>query len=108
MNLEPVKHSVEFAEILRIIHSGRAKAFEAVNIALIDTYRAVGEYLSVKVEEAGWGRGAVQELASWLAAEAPELKGFSASNLWRMKQFYEVYRADSKLAPLVREIALDA
>jgi predicted nuclease of restriction endonuclease-like (RecB) superfamily len=102
MNLKSVKHSVEFAEILRIIHSGRAKAFEAVNVALIDTYRAVGEYLSVKVEEAGWGKGVVQELANWLAAEAPALKGFSASNLWRMKQFYEVYRADSKLAPLVR------
>lgn len=104
MNLKPVKHSVEFAEILRIIHSGRTKAFEAVNVALIDTYRAVGEYLSVKVEVGGWGKGVVQELASWLAAEAPELKGFSASNLWRMKQFYEVYRADSNLAPLVRDL----
>ena len=79
MNLKPVKHSVEFAEILRIIQSGRAKAFEAVNVALIDTYTAVGEYLSVKVEEAGWGKGVVQELANWLAAEAPELKGFSLS-----------------------------
>ena len=56
MNLKPVKHSVEFAEILRIIHSGRAKAFEAVNVALIDTYSAVGEYLSVKVEEAATAR----------------------------------------------------
>ena len=31
--------------------------------------------------------------------------GFSASNLWRMKGFYEVYASSEKLAPLVREIA---
>ena len=38
--------------------------------------------------------------------KAPELKGFSAQNLWRMKQFYKTYRnADEKLPPLVREIS---
>ena len=31
--------------------------------------------------------------------------GFSASNLWRMKSFYETYASSEKLAPLVREIA---
>lgn len=47
----------------------------------------------------------MQELAVWLLAKAPEVKGFSASNLWRMKQFYEVYRGDPVLAPLVRELS---
>jgi alpha-galactosidase/6-phospho-beta-glucosidase family protein len=28
--------------------------------------------------------------------------GFSASNLWRMKGFFETYRGVEKLAPLVR------
>ena len=87
MSLKPVKHAAEFAEILRIIHGGRARAFEAVNVALIDTYWAVGAHLSRKVSEAGWGKGIVQELATWLAAQVPDLKGFSSSNLWRMKQF---------------------
>jgi predicted nuclease of restriction endonuclease-like (RecB) superfamily len=104
MSLKRIKHPAEFAEILRIIHTGRAKAFEAVNVSLIDTYWAVGEYLSSKVDDAGWGKGTVQELADWLAAQVPDLKGFSASNLWRMRQFYEVYRQDAILAPLVREL----
>ncbi len=43
MSLKLVKHAAEFAEILRIIHAGRARAFEAVNVALIDTYWAVSE-----------------------------------------------------------------
>jgi len=30
--------------------------------------------------------------------------GFSASNLWRMKAFFEAYVSSQKLAPLVREI----
>jgi DUF1016 N-terminal domain len=31
--------------------------------------------------------------------------GFSAANLWRIRQFYEAYAKDEKLAPLVREIS---
>jgi predicted nuclease of restriction endonuclease-like (RecB) superfamily len=104
MSVKPVKHA-EFAEILRIIHAGRARAFEAVNVALIDTYWGVGAHLSRKVSEAGWGKGIVQELATWLAAQVPDLKGFSSSNLWRMKQFYEVYQNDENLAPLVRQLS---
>jgi predicted nuclease of restriction endonuclease-like (RecB) superfamily len=105
MSVKPVKHAAEFAEILRIIHAGRARAFEAVNVALIDTYWAVGAHLARKVSEAGWGKGIVQELATWLAAQVPDLKGFSSSNLWRMKQFYEVYQNDENLAPLVRQLS---
>ena len=38
--------------------------------------------------------------------QSKKFKGFSAQNLWRMKQFYETYcNADEKLAPLVREIS---
>ena len=105
MSMKPVKHAAEFTEILRIIHAGRARAFEAVNVALIDTYWTVGAHLSRKVSEAGWGKGIVQELATWLAAQVPDLKGFSSSNLWRMKQFYEVYQNDENLAPLVRQLS---
>ena len=48
----------------------------------------------------------VQQLSEYIARTAPELKGFFAQNLWRMKQFYEAYRnADEKLSPLVREIS---
>lgn len=32
------------------------------------------------------------------------MKGFSAQNIWRMKQFYETYSGNEKLSPLVREI----
>jgi hypothetical protein len=33
-----------------------------------------------------------------------DMKGFSSSNWWRMRQFFETYKDEPKLAPLVREI----
>ncbi len=36
--------------------------------------------------------------------EFPGISGFSASNLWRMKAFFDAYVGSEKLAPLVREI----
>lgn len=94
----------DFTQVLQLIQQGRKAAFRAINFALIETYWAVGHYLSDKVAQEGWGRGVVQELATWLSEHEPSLKGFSAQNLWRMKQFYETYRADEKLSPVVREI----
>jgi predicted nuclease of restriction endonuclease-like (RecB) superfamily len=105
MKLQVNRRSAEFAEILSIIQAGRAKAFEAVNVALIDTYWSIGAQLSGKVAEADWGKGVVKELASWLSDQAPDLRGYSASNLWRMKQFYETYVNVPKLATLLRELS---
>lgn len=102
MSKKLIRKSSEFSEVLGIIRTGRAKAYKAVNVALIDTYWAVGEYLSHKVANSGWGKGIVKELSEWLLAQAPDLKGFSASNLWRMKQFYEAYADSPKLAALLR------
>jgi predicted nuclease of restriction endonuclease-like (RecB) superfamily len=102
MSTKLVKKDSEFFEVLGIIRAGRAKAYQAVNAALIETYWAVGAHLSRKVAEAGWGKGVVKDLADWLLAQAPDLKGFSASNLWRMKQFYETYAGAPKLAALLR------
>src|SRR5260370_5344890 len=51
-----------------------------------------------------WGKSVVGNLADDLSKEFPATNGFSAANLWRMKNLYEVYGADAKLAQLVREI----
>ena len=45
------------------------------------------------------------ELVVDLRAEFPGVGGLSAANLWRIKQFYEAYARDEKLAPLVREVS---
>ena len=92
----------EFEEVLQRIRQTRQKVFAQANTALIDLYWQIGETISDKVDRSGWGKGVVSELARYIARTAPEIKGFSDKNLWRMKQFYETYRDSPKLAPLVR------
>jgi predicted nuclease of restriction endonuclease-like (RecB) superfamily len=97
-------HQPAFDELLHRIRQTRQAVFTQANTALIDLYWLVGQVISQKVQREAWGKGVVAELARHLARHAPEIKGFSDKNLWRMKQFYETYEGDSILAPLVREL----
>jgi predicted nuclease of restriction endonuclease-like (RecB) superfamily len=94
----------EFTELLQLILHTRQKVFAQANTALIDLYWRIGKTISHKVHSEGWGKGVVAELAGYIAQNAPEVKGFSDKNLWRMKQFYETYGEDEKLATLWREL----
>lgn len=93
-----------FAEIVTLIQAARDRAYHAVNTALIDLYWQVGEYISRKLAAAEWGDGVVTQLAAHLANTQPGLRGFTRANLFRMRQFYETYRDDEKVAPLVRQL----
>jgi predicted nuclease of restriction endonuclease-like (RecB) superfamily len=95
----------KFCEVLDIIRHGKQTFTRQANTILIDTYWHVGAYLCEKVAAESWGKGVVKELAAWLVEQDPEIKGFSAQNLWRMKQFYELYKTDKKLSTLLREIS---
>jgi predicted nuclease of restriction endonuclease-like (RecB) superfamily len=95
----------DFAEIARLIESARRQALRVVNTTLIDLYWQVGAHVSGKLETAEWGDGVVQQLADYLARTQPGLRGFTRSNLFRMRQFYETYRGDETVAPLVRQIS---
>src|SRR5262249_13780754 len=53
----------------------------------------------------GLGQGTVAVLAEIIRRRHPTMRGFSAQNLWRMRQFYETYRRLPKLAALVRELS---
>jgi DUF1016 N-terminal domain len=96
---------VGFSEIIRLIGASREMAMQAVNTALIALYWQIGEIISRGVAAAQWGEGAVDQLASYIARRKPGIRGFSRSNLLRMRQFYETYRNDQIVAPLVRQIS---
>jgi len=94
----------DFAEITRLIESARQRAYQAVNTALIELYWQVGAYISAKIKAAEWGEGVIEQLARHLASTQPGLRGFSAQNIWRMRQFHEAYQGQVILSPLVREL----
>jgi predicted nuclease of restriction endonuclease-like (RecB) superfamily len=94
----------EFDEVVALIDAARARAVAAVNHELVDLYWQVGEYISRKIETAAWGDGVVDQLAGHIARTHPTLRGFNRPNLFRMRQFYETYRGDEKVSPLVRQL----
>ncbi|MBI3735582.1 DUF1016 domain-containing protein [Candidatus Sumerlaeota bacterium] len=96
---------LEFDRVIRLIEDARSRAVAAVNTALIDLYWNIGEHISRRVSTDGWGEGTVEALADYIQERQPGVTGFSASNLWRMRQFYELYRGETKLATLLRELS---
>ncbi len=93
-----------FGDILFLIQAARQRAFQAVNVELIDLYWQIGQTISRKIEAAEWGDGVVDQLAAYLAQSQPGLKGYSRQNLFRMRQFYEAYRDHQIVSPLVRQL----
>lgn len=104
MRDHPVSYPQDFAEVLGHIQQTRQRVFAQANTALIDLYWRIGQTVSHKVAQGGWGKGVVAELARYIAQADPSLKGFSNKNLWRMKQFYDAYQGDEKLSTLLREL----
>lgn len=95
----------QFDELLHIIEDARVRALKAVNAELIQMYWNVGEYLSGLCANAGFGDKVIDKVASYIAKENPGVKGFNRRGLYRMKQFYETYKDDAFVTPLVTQIS---
>jgi predicted nuclease of restriction endonuclease-like (RecB) superfamily len=93
------------SEIKGRITTARLSAARAVNHELVSLYWNIGQAIRQKQAVHGWGDGVVERLAGDLKAAFPGTKGFSAVNLWRMRQLHEAYTAPELLSQLVRESA---
>ena len=99
------KQVAAFQEVVDLIARARQKALRAVNVGLVDLYWRIGETISRRIEADGWGKGTVEALARYVQSRQPGITGFSSQNLWRMRQFFDTYRRQPKLSPLVRELS---
>ena len=93
------------AQLKSQIRSRQYQALRAVNRELVALYWDMGEAIHNKQQELGWGKSVVENLARDLQAEFPGRNGFSAQNLWFMRQLYRDYSEKPILQPLVREIS---
>lgn len=98
------KYNTVFNTVVSAIRKAKQNAIHQVNTVLIDLYWEIGKTISQKVQQEKWGKSVVQELALHIKKSDPTSRGFSDKNLWRMKQFYETYHQNKKLASLAREI----
>ncbi len=88
-----------------LIQKKQYHALQVMNTETINLYWEIGKEIYRQQEENGWGKSIVQVLSNELQKEFPGAKGYSAANLWRMRNFYLTYHGVEKLAPLVREIS---
>jgi len=102
--LLPKDYASLLAEVKERVRTAQYAALRAVNKELVGLYWDIGRLIVGRQVGKTWGKAVVERLAGDLQVEFPGIGGFSASNLWRMKGFFEAYAPSEKLAPLVREI----
>ena len=95
----------DFGVVISIIENAKGRALKAVNAELINMYWEVGEYLSKLCADSSFGDKVIDEVANYIAETNPTIKGFNRRGLYRMRQFYETYKDDEFVTPLVTQIS---
>lgn len=90
------------------IQSSQLKAALSVNTELLNLYWELGKSISEKIKKTDWGSSVVETLSKDLQKELPNQKGFSRTNLFSMKKWYEFYSVSgielNKVQQLVGQI----
>lgn len=94
----------DFEAVLTMVETAKMEAEYKVNATVIDLYWEIGRYVFEKVNNNGWGKSTVRELSNYILSRKPGVRGYSAQNIWRMRQFYETYMNKENLSTLLREI----
>ena len=105
MSEESTQKANQFDDIISIIDNALTRAFKAVNAEMIQMYWEIGKYLSALCANSGFGDKVIDEVAAYIAQTSPGVKGFNRRGLYRMKQFYETYKDDEFVTPLVTQIS---
>lgn len=96
---------ISVAGLIHIIEESRQNALKKVNEELIKMYWKVGEFLSRETEHAAYGDAYVEEISREIQETFPGIKGFNRRGLYRMKRFYETYKDNEIVTPLVTQIS---
>jgi len=92
-------------KIVGMIEQSRQNALQSVNTELIKLYWNVGEYLSYESIKSTWGDSFIDAMAEYIKVNCPGIKGFTRRGLYRMRQFYETYKDNEFVSPLVTQIS---
>ena len=91
-------------ELKSRFRNSQIKAAVKVNSEQLLFNWQLGRDLVVRKAEEKWGAGIVNQVSLDLQAEFPEAKGFSARNLWFMKQWYGFYSVSSDTRVLISNL----
>ncbi len=80
------------------IYNAQIKAALAASRELIFFYWELGESIAKELEKNTWGNKVIDQLSKDLSVEFPSLQGFSRTNLYYIKKFYDYFNTfDEKL-----------
>lgn len=98
----------EYIEWLREIKSRyqtvRSRVALKANYGALEFDWLLGRDIVQKKAEARWGTGVVNQLSLDLREAYPDVKGFSARNLYYMKGWYEFYMADDNHKEILHQL----
>ena len=57
----------------------------------LSLYFGIGRYISAHSRSGTWGTGAINRISEQMKKELPGLRGFSSSNMKKMRMFYEYW-----------------
>lgn len=91
--MEPLVNAKLYENIRITVAEAQKKVYATVNFVMVETYWNIGRQIyeaQGENDRAEYGTGLLKELSVKLTAEFG--KGFEASNLRRMRQFYLVFQ----------------
>ncbi len=87
--------------IKRAILDAQYEAAQGVNNIQLTLYYSVGRFISQNTRRNKWGTNAIATISRLLKQDMPGLRGFSESNIKRMRTFYEEWSdLDAKNSPI--------
>ena len=91
-------------ELKSRFRNSQIKAAVKVNSEQLLFNWLLGRDLVIRKVEEKWGSGIVNRVSLDLQAEFPKAKGFSARNLWFMKQWYSFYSVNTEAKAFISHI----
>ncbi len=98
------KRNVEFNSLISIIERAKERAYRRVNEELILMYMEVGQFIYERLLNNSYGDKLIDELVLFFETNYPDLKGFSRRGLYRMRQFYELYKDDEIVSTVLTQL----
>lgn len=89
MEMISAEYNDAVQKIKAAILENQLEAAKAVNRQMLALYYGIGKYVSENTRSNAWGKNAIETISLQLQRELPGLRGFSASNIKNMRQFYE-------------------
>ena len=95
-NIDISEYTTLLKQIKQRVQLAQKRAIFSASEEMLRMYWDIGEMLSVRQKEAGWGTKFLERISVDLKNEFPEIKGFSVRNCQFMIQFYKEYNQELK------------